>query len=137
MSARRVVDLLLAGTCWGVVAALLGRRAFGTSIMAGVLAAPLIGLGVGATMQPLFERLSGWRRNLVALGSVYLGATAFGVAIGVAASLGLFGGARRFPEVLMEPVLGVWWGVTLAGSWIVLWPLAYLTHRLLEWRGER
>jgi len=137
MSPRRTLDLLAAGVLWGGLAFLLGRRAFGPPVLAGMLGAPLIGLAVGAMTQPAFERLAGGRRMVLALGSVYLGATGFGLAIGIGTWLGLTAGSRRLPAVLIEPVLGSWWGVTMTGFWLALWPLAYATHWLLEWRGTR
>lgn len=129
-----VLDLLLTGTVWGVLALLLGHRAWGPAIWPGVMAAPFLGLAVGALTQPRFEQASGARRALVALMSLYVGTTMFGIVIGVGTWLGISPGAHRFPAVLVEPVLGVWWGLTVTGFFIALWPLAYLTHKWLQWR---
>jgi hypothetical protein len=34
--------------------------------------------------------------------------------------------------VALEPVLAVLWGITVPGFVLVRWPLAFLTHALLE-----
>lgn len=134
MRLRGAVHYLLAGALWGGLAALLGSRAFGRHIWAAVLASPLIGLATGVLMQEPFERLAGWRRGLVALGSVYLGATLFGVIVGLAAAGSTGGTPHTAAMRVVEAVVTVWWGVTLGGFLLFLWPLAYLTHYLLEWR---
>ncbi len=116
------------------MAYLLGGRALRSTIWAGVLAAPFIGLIVGAIAQPLFERALGFRRALVALGSLYLGATLFGVAVG---TYDWSHTSRLATEVVLQDVIAVWWGLTATGFLLVLWPLAYCTHLYLEWDGGR
>ncbi len=134
MSLRGAIHYLLAGALWGGLAALLGSRAFGDHLWAAVSASPLLGLATGMLMQEPFERLAGWRRGLVALGSLYLGATLFGAVVGLAAAVSTGGTPRIAGMRLVEAVVTVWWGVTLGGFVLFLWPLAYLTHYLLEWR---
>lgn len=136
MNLRRGFDLLVVGAAWGVVAYLLAGRSFGRAIWPGVLAAPAIGLAVGSVLQGAFERAERGRRRIPLL-SLYSGATLFALVIGLGSWLGVSPGSRRFPAVLVEPVLGVWWGLTLTGFVIALWPMAYLTHWLLEWREAR
>ena len=135
MSARRAVDLVLAGALWGAAGYLLAGRAFGAAIWPGVLAAPVIGVVVGVPLQRAFERASASRRRMTALLTLYSSATLFGLAIGVGALLGLSPGSRSFPAALVQPIVSVWWGVTFTGFFLALWPLAYLTHWWLEWRG--
>ena len=137
MRARRFLDLVIAGAVWGGVAYLLGVRAFGRPIWGGVLAGPAIGIIVGMITQGPFERQSGVRRALLALVSLYLAATLFGLAIGIADWRALTAGTRFPLEALAEEILAVWWGVTLTGFLLFLWPLAYGTHWILEWRGAR
>ena len=103
---------MFAGLGWAAVAYLFGARTFGAAIWAGLLAAPLIGVAVGWLTQIGFENATGVRRGLVALISLYLGAVLFGLAIGIA-RLFVGGGARL--EVLVEPLLGVLWGITFTG----------------------
>ncbi len=130
-----MVDLVAVGALWGVGALLLAGRAFGDAIWSGVLAAPAISVVVGVPLQGAFEGSSRAWRRLIALCTLYAGGTLFGLVIGLGAWLGVSPGNRRFPSALLEPILGVWWGLTLTGFFLALWPLAYLTHRWLEWRG--
>jgi hypothetical protein len=126
--------LIFVGCVWGVLALLLGGRAFGDAIWIGILGAPLVALVVGALLQPRFEGAGRGARRLIALVSLYGGGTLFAVMIGLGGMLGLASGNRRFPAAIVEPVLGTWWGMTLTGFVLVLWPLAYATHWWLEWR---
>ena len=137
MRARRGFDLLVAGTVWGAMAYLLGRRAFGAAIWPGLTAAPFIGLVVGSLLQTPFAISEGWRRSAIALASLYLAATLFGLAIGIGTWLGFTPGDRRFPSAIVGPLVGTWWGVTMMGFVLVFWPLCYATHRWLEWRDAQ
>jgi hypothetical protein len=123
---------LLMGGVWGLIAWGLGRQAYGPAIWGGVVAAPFIGLLVGGLLHPRFEGTSGWRRWLVALFGLYLGATLFALAVGVTDAL-TGSPSRGVFEVILQAVIGTWWGVTVAGFWIALWPLAWLTHIVLAW----
>ena len=125
---------MFAGLGWSAVAYLFGARTFGAAIWGGLLAAPLIGVAVGWLTQIGFENATGVRRGLVALISLYLGAVLFGLGIGIARLL-VGGGATL--EVLVEPLLGVLWGITFTGLLLFLWPLSYVTHLLLEWVDTR
>jgi hypothetical protein len=125
---------LVAGACWGGVAYLLGGRSFGPSIWPGVLVAPIIGLLVGRLIQPRFVVSSGLGRALWVLLSLYFGAVLFAIPIGVAEDLRLWGDNHRLGAATSESILAVLWGTTL--FLLALWPLAYLTHWLLEWRLE-
>lgn len=40
-----------------------------------------------------------------------------------------------FPAVLMQHILGVLWGLTFTGYFLVLWPLSFFNHRLV-WRAD-
>jgi len=137
MTVRRFADLLALGALWGLAAYLLGHKAFGAVIWAGVIAAPAIGVVVGSSTQLRFERAVGRWRTVWALVSLYVGATLFAVVIGFGTWAAVSSGFRRLPITLFESLISVWWGVTLTGFWLVLWPLAYVSHRWLEWRGTR
>jgi hypothetical protein len=117
----------LLGTCWGLLAALLGGRAIGPSILYGVFVSPLIGIAVGRFIHPRFVRSSGAYRALTAFASLYVSALAFGLAIGVGELL-RSGGAEG-AEIVWQGVASVLYGTSLFV--IALWPLAYLTHVLL------
>jgi hypothetical protein len=122
----------LAGGLWGFVALGLGARAYGAGIWGGIAAAPFVGLAVGRLLHSRFEGAAGFGRWLVALLSLYLGATLFAIAVGLTDALS-GSAARSEVEVVVQAVMGTWWGITLTGFLIALWPLAYLTHVVLEW----
>lgn len=130
------MSFAVAGLAWGVFAWLLGRRAFGPELWGATLISPLIGLLVGGLLQDGFERQQGWRRGAVALASVYLGATLFGIGLGIAAFLQSPGGGATMFSRVAEHTLAVWWGITLTGFLLFLWPMAYATHWYLEWRAS-
>ncbi|MEQ1857640.1 MAG: hypothetical protein ABL963_14365 [Longimicrobiales bacterium] len=117
----------LAGLLWGGLTILLAGRAFGDSIVGGVLASPLIGLLVGSTMHRLFLSDSAWRRAWVSLASLYLGAVLFGASIGVYDWVRT--GFDLGPEVVWQGAVAALYGTTL--FLIGLWPLAYVTHMAL------
>ena len=117
----------LLGTCWGLLAALLGGRALGTPILWGVFTSPLIGLAVGRVLHPRFARTTPIYRALIAFASLYAGAILFGLAVGVGQLVSSRGAAE--PAVIWRGVASVLYGTSLFG--IALWPLAYLTHALL------
>lgn len=125
----------LAGALWGLVAWGLGAKLYGAGLWGGIASAPFIGVGIGLLQQARFENTGGWRRWLVALTSLYLGATLFALAVGVTDALA-GSAARNGMEVIWTAILGTWWGVTLTGFLIALWPLTYLTHIVLQWIDE-
>ena len=135
--ARRVLHYLIAGTLWGGLAYLLGYRAFGRPIWGGVLAGPFIGAIVGGLLQRPFERRSRLPRSLLALASLYLGATLFGLALAVTDWRALTAGTAHPLQAVGAEIVAVWWGITLTGFLLFLWPLAYGTHWLLEWYETR
>lgn len=122
----------LTGALWGLVAWGLGAKVYGTGLWGGIAAAPFIGVAVGSLLHSRFEGASGRGRWFVALLSLYLGATLFALAVGVTDAL-TGSASRRGVEVVFESVIGTWWGITLTGFLIALWPLTYLTHIVLEW----
>jgi hypothetical protein len=137
MTVRQLRQALLcsvAGAGWGALAYLLGATAFGPDIWGGVLASPLIGLGVGSAFQARFERSVGIRRAAVALTSLSAGSLLFGLAIGIGDLL--VHGGRAPVEVVLDAVVAVLWGLTVAGFVLALGPLAYLTHAIIGWRLE-
>ncbi len=127
---NRAVGFLIAGGAWGALAYGLGARLFGPGLWGGVIASPLIGLSVGGLLQARFEESAGFRRAGVVLISLYLSATLFGLAAGgYDAVLRRTGGAPL--ERIGEMIVAVWWGVTMTGYLLFLFPLAYLTHTIL------
>jgi hypothetical protein len=131
MNTRLYLFGFIAGTAWGAAAYGLGSRVMGPDIWAGVLASPFIGMVVSRVMHPLFARTAGWRRRIAALGSLYLGATLFGAASG-------FAGFVRQGDLDNFFLIGlVPWGITITGYVIALWPMAYGTHAVIEWKMDQ
>jgi hypothetical protein len=120
-----------AGLLWGVLGYFLGERGFRTMIWGGALASPLIGILVGRFIHPRFVDSSGAMRVFIALISLLAASILFGLAMGIT-DLVLGHPGRRAVEVVLQPVIGVLWGVTIGGFFIALWPLAYATHYFLE-----
>jgi hypothetical protein len=118
-----------AGAAWGVIAWLLGGSAFGPAIWPSVLGSPLIGALVARLIHPRFAQSGGLGRALWSLSSLYGGALLFSLPLAVGQP-----GGRPAAEVAVESLVAVLWGVTMTGFVLVLWPMAYLTHRLIEWR---
>jgi hypothetical protein len=132
----RFIYCAVLGAAWGGIALLLGARAFGPELWGGVLASPLVGVAVGSVTQAAFERHVGLRRKLIALGSLYAASFLFGMALGLTASLTRPAGGPGVVARVVENVLSVWWGVTMTGFVLALWPMAFATHWFIEWRAS-
>ena len=123
----------LSGCGWGLVAYFIGHAAFGHGIWGGIVAAPLIGVLIGH-LSKSSEAKSLPVQIGVSLFDLYLAAMCFAVASAV---FNFVWGPRHmpFPTVLMQHVLGVLWGLTFTGYFLVLWPLSFFNHRLV-WRAR-
>lgn len=124
-----VVKAALSGCVWGGIAYGLAARFFEWTIWAGVAASPLIGMVAGVASRR-FDRLSWLAQALVALITLYGAAALFGFSTGVADSFTRPRSAVAGAPVI-ENILATWWGLTFTGYVVVLWPLAYLNHRLI------
>src|SRR5262245_8393152 len=129
LSGRTVRWALLAGAIWGVIGLTLAGQALGPPVWGGVVVAPAIGLAIALAFRGFRARPPGMRVAL-ALVSLYVASGLFALAAGIADAL------RPIPSriayaVVIQTVLGVWWGITFTGLLPLLWPLAYLTHSLL------
>ena len=129
MSPATAMRTVALGLGWGGVALLLGRRAVGSDIWGGVVASPLIGVLVGWASLDRFAAGSGRRRAAISFGGLVLGAILFGLALGATDLIRHPG--QRVVESLGAGIVGVLWGVFVAGLFLVLWPLAYATYWLL------
>lgn len=118
----------LSGCIWAGIAWLIGRD-FGWYLWGGVAASPLIGVIVGAIYRSAYK-LSTTKRVWFSLLTLYAAVTLFGLAI-AGFDLAFGDPARGHMEGVLQTVLAVWWGVTLTGYVVVLWPLSYLNHWLL------
>jgi hypothetical protein len=126
---RYVLLALLAGAAWGATGLVLAGQMLGASVWGGVLAAPAIGLFVAVAFRGFRGRPPG-QRIALSLVSLYLAAGLFALAAGVADAARPI--TNRNPgAVVIQTVLGVWWGITFAGYLPLLWPFAYMTHALL------
>ena len=127
--ARLVLPALVAGFMWGMIGLALAGQMLGPPIVGGVVVAPLVGLAVALVFRGFRSRPPGMRIAL-SLVSLYLAAGIFALAVGVADVLRAIPG-RNSGAVVIQAVMGVWWGVTFTGYLPVLWSLAYLTHSLI------
>ena len=62
--------------------------------------------------------------------SLYFAAGLFALAAGIVDAAHPIS-HRNSGGVVIQAVMGVWWGITFAGYLPLLWPLAYFTHSLL------
>src|SRR5262245_36609634 len=113
LSGRTVLCALLAGAIWGVLGLALAGQALGPSVWGGVIAAPAIGLAIALAFRGFRERPPGMRVAL-ALVSLYVASGLFALAAGIADALRPIP-SRIVSAVVMQSVLGVWWGVTFTG----------------------
>jgi hypothetical protein len=126
--ARPFLLSFASGMVWSLLAYWLARSLTGTRattsphlatlLSGGMLASPLIGVLIGSVSRG-FSRLGLRLRVLVALADLYFGAFLFLWATGI------------------PPLVGLVFGLTLSGYFVVLWPLSYLNHTLIAaaWTG--
>lgn len=123
---------ILSGCTWALIALLLSLGTFGWLIVGGMIAAPFIGLFIGFLYRPAY-RLPKVAQVFAALFTLYMAAALFGLAIGTFDALW-----RNIPnrtgtsEVILQGMLATLWGITFTGYILLLWPLAFLNHRLLD-----
>lgn len=122
------------GLAWGMLALGLGYGAFRGAIWGGLIASPVIGLLIG--MVTLRWRLASTAyRAILALLTLYVAGTCFGLSVGLYDWLAR-GVPNRIPHaVVLQAILAVWWGLTFTGYFVVLWPLAYFNHWILGRTG--
>jgi hypothetical protein len=129
LTTRYVLLSLVSGAAWGLIGYVLASAAFRSAIWGAVLVSPAIGVVVGLSFRWI-HGLSPTGRVFASLVSLYVAATLFGLALGFSDLAR--GSSRRFPvEVVLHAVPAVLWGLTFTGYFLILWPLAYLNHRLL------
>jgi hypothetical protein len=101
----------------------------------GIVAAPLIGLLMGAVSKTFRHRPVGIR-IVIAGASLYVAALLFVIASGLFSSM-LHG--RMPPDFWFNSVADVWAGLVWTGFFVVLWPLAYANHAVISraWVARR
>ena len=109
---------------------MLSFGVFRKFIFGGLVLSPLIGIVIGLIYLPAY-RFSKWIQALCSLVTLYVAASLFGFAVGLFDALGLIPN-RAIGEVILENVIVSILGITITGYVLVLWPLAFLNHRLLK-----
>jgi hypothetical protein len=129
---RRYYGLaILSGCAWGVIAYALSSWAVNSNITGGMLASPFIGLAVGLLLRPAYKLGNKWRA-LLSLLALYFTAALFGLAVGLYDAFWRDIPNRITHAVILQSVLAYLWGLTFLFYFVLLWPLAFLNHRLLE-----
>lgn len=127
---RYAVLSCVSGVVWGCIVGLLAFDAFPRAICGGLIASPAIGLLIGIATRRWF-RFPTPLRIAATLGSLYLAAALFGLAVGIYDWLAVDIPYRIPYAVVLQAVLAFVGGLTFPGYLLVLWPLAYLNHWLL------
>jgi hypothetical protein len=120
---------MVSGCVWAALAYVLAHEALGEIIWGGVIASPLVGVAAGAIFQPACS-YSGWKKLLLSLGTLYVAVGLFGLAAGIYDAF-RFVPNSAFWAVVVQPILGCWWGITMTGMVAFLWPMSFLNHSLL------
>jgi hypothetical protein len=121
------------GMVWALIACLIGYQAFGYRLWGGIALAPLIGMLIGRLSSPLSDK----PRIVQIAGSLiylYVAASCFAIAMAMW-SAGFGRHNVSMPAALLEHVLAVLWGLTFGGYVFVLWPLAFVNHRIV-WHAQ-
>ncbi len=119
----------LSGCAWAVIAYVLSLGVFPFRIViGGLLLSPLIGLLIGLIFLPAYK-LPKWAQFALSLVTLYVAVSLFGVGVGLADA------TRDVPmrpfasEVIFQALIASVFGVTMYA--VLLWPLAFVNHRLL------
>jgi hypothetical protein len=129
VSSKYIVLSTLSGFFWAGIAYYLVRWAPPPFIWGGIVASPVIGLTVGL----LYLNACNWRRVariFLSLATLYIAVFLFGLAMGVCDAL------RPIPNrislaVVIQSINACLWGVTVPGTFLLLWPLSFLNHSLV------
>lgn len=127
---------VLSGCVWAGIALLLSFGVYGWLITAGIIAAPFIGLLIGAVYRPVYK-FPKLVQIFASLFTLYLAVALFGLAMGAADAFWRDIPNRMPGEVIMQSGLSTVLGITFTGYVILLWPLAFLNHWLLSNPGSR
>jgi len=121
---------IASGCAWAIIAYVLSFGAFGSNIIGGLVAAPLIGLLVSIIYRPAYKLSKVWQVFL-SLGTLYLAVAMFGLAAGFYDAFWRGIPNRGITEVIFQMVVAAIMGITITGFVVLLWPLAYFNHKLL------
>lgn len=120
----------VSGGIWAVIACFVALPRIGLLSVGGLLASPLIGIAVGLLYRPTAAK-SPLARVGMPLVTLYVAAALFGTAVGISSFL-LPGPARFQPEVVLGSVSMTLSFLTFKGLFVLLWPLSFLNHWLVE-----
>ena len=124
---------LLSGCLWAGVALFLAARDLGWLIIGGLIASPLIGLLIGFLYHPAY-RLPKVAQVVASLLTLYLAVALFGLAVGTYDAVWRGVTDRIVSAVILQGAHATLIGVT--PYVLLLWPLAYFNHRLLDGGGR-
>lgn len=126
---RCVVASAISGCIWAAIAYFLASQWMGAIIAGGLLASPLIGIGVGLISRPTYYK-SPLARVGMSLVTLYFAAAIFGMAAGINDAMRPI--PDRLPgEVVRQSVMAILWGLTSTGFFLFLWPLSFANHWLV------
>jgi hypothetical protein len=133
MTPKYIIHSALSGWAWAYIAWALVQVTMGDveEIVAGMALSPLIGIIIGIIYLPAY-RLPKSLQALVSLFTLYLAVSLFGAGSGL---YDVFWGStpiRDASRAMIQSMLLYIWGVTVLGWVVILWPLSYLNHRMLE-----
>jgi hypothetical protein len=135
----------VSGLAWSVIGYFAAAPFYDDAALAGAIAGPVIGLGVGSLHRRMAPRSLAEIAG-VSLLTLFVAAAAFGGAAQVAAEAGFtqrapsaVDVASRLGRILQAPLLSMW-GLVFSGLVVPLWPMAALNHYvydvIVDWSAE-
>jgi len=132
---RFVTVSAISGGIWAVIACFVATPRFGLLIVAGLLASPLIGIGV-ALLYRSANAKSPLSRMGMSLFTLYVAAALFGTVVGTCVLMGPSHDHFQ-SDIVLDAVIVTLWGLTFKGLFVFLWPLSFLNHWLVERFSDR
>ena len=133
---RGAADALSAacGLLWGLLGYYLLENSR-QGLTQALLLWPVIGVLIGRVARPAAAR-GALAHAWISLRDLYLAVTLFAVAEWTSVAFGPVAPHHWPPSRLGTTVVIMLWGLTFLGFVVILWPLSYVTHRLVWWAGE-
>jgi hypothetical protein len=133
MTQKYVIHSALSGCVWAFIAWALVQvtTGDGEGIVVGMALSPLIGLIIGIIYLPAY-RLPKSLQALVSLFTLYLAVSLFGASSGLYELFWSSTPIRDVSRAMIQSILIHIWAITILGWVVILWPLSYLNHRMLE-----
>ncbi|MEC9476779.1 MAG: hypothetical protein VX764_07055 [Planctomycetota bacterium] len=123
---------VVSGLVWAVIADQIAPSWRGSAFRGGLLSTPLVGVVAGLVYLPAY-RFAVAGRVMMSLLTLYLSTLLFGLAWGVTDALQELPGQamRNSVEVVYQAIAASFYGVTMTGFVLLLWPLAFFNHWLV------